>query len=84
MEPREFRIGAVSSLGAGFVAAWITNRNGLATKALAAILLVLFIPLHYSIWDRFPAWYHLVFLGSLVLVTLLGATLRPRSIKQTG
>ena len=49
MEPREFRIGAVSSLGAGFVAAWITNRNGLATKALAAILLVLFIPLHYSI-----------------------------------
>jgi len=70
-------LGAFSSLGAGLVVALITNRNGLAIKSLVGVLLVLFIPVHYSLWERFPTWYHLVFLASLVVVTLLGAVLYP-------
>jgi len=70
-------LGSFSSLGAGFVVALITNRNGLAIKSLAGVLLVLFIPVHYSLWERFPTWYHVVFLTSLVVVTLLGAVLYP-------
>ncbi len=66
-------LGAVSSLCAGFVAAWITKRNGRAVKVTAGLLLLAFIPLHYSLWDRFPTWYHLTFLLSLVVMTLLGA-----------
>jgi hypothetical protein len=66
-------LGAVSSLCAGFVAAWITKRNGGSVKVLAGVLLIAFIPVHYSLWDRFPVWYHVVFLLSLVAVTMLGA-----------
>jgi hypothetical protein len=72
-------LGALSSLGAGLTVAWITHRSGRMAKALAAILLVLFIPVHYSLWDRFPLWYHFVFLASLVLMTLWGATLYSRA-----
>ena len=60
-------LGAASSLCAGFVGALIAKRNGIADKVLAGILLVAFIPVHYSLWERFPAWYHLVFLASLVV-----------------
>jgi hypothetical protein len=70
-------LGALSSLGAGLVAALITNRSGIAIKSLAGMLLILFIPVHYSLWERFTTWYHLVFLASLVVVTLLGALLYP-------
>lgn len=71
-------LGALSSLCAGLTVAWIAKRNGRIAKALAGILVVLFIPVHFALWDRFPLWYHLVFLGSLVLVTPLGAMLYPR------
>lgn len=70
-------LGALSSLCAGLTVAWIAKRNGRIVKALAGILFVLFIPIHFALWDRFPLWYHLVFLASLVLVTLLGAMLYP-------
>lgn len=66
-------MGALSSFGAGLVTAWVAKR-GPAVKILAAVLLVVFIPLHYALWDKFPLWYHVSFLLSLVLVTILGAT----------
>jgi hypothetical protein len=28
-----------------------------------------------SLWDKFPIWYHIVFLGSLFPLVLLGAKL---------
>ena len=68
-------LGAVSSLGAGFVVAWITHRNGRAVWILAALLLIVFVPVHYRLWDKFPAWYHATFLASLVVVTRLGGML---------
>lgn len=40
---------------------------------IGVALLVLFVPGHYRIWDRFPVWYHLTFLGSLIPLALLGA-----------
>lgn len=66
-------LGAVSSMCAGFFAAWIARRNGTAVKVLAGLLLVAFLPVHYNLWKRFPVWYHLIFLLSLVAVTILGA-----------
>jgi hypothetical protein len=65
-------LGAVASLSAGFVAARIAKHNGGAVKVTAALLLLMFIPVHHALWDRFPAWYHLTFLFSLVVMTLLG------------
>ena len=66
-------LGALSSLCAGFVAAWIARRNGASVKVLAALLFAVFIPAHYALWDRFPLWYHIVFLLSLLVVPVLGA-----------
>jgi hypothetical protein len=70
-------LGAISSLCAGFVAAWVSNRSVLAIKSLAGLLLIMFLPV-ITLWERFPPWYHVVFLASLVVVTLLGGLLYPR------
>src|SRR5262249_53212041 len=58
-------LGAVSSISAGFVAAWI-GKSRPAAAILGIVLLCLFIPDHYLIWNKFPVWYHLTFLVSLV------------------
>jgi hypothetical protein len=70
-------IGAISSFCAGFVAAWITNRSVLTVKSLSGVLVVMFLPV-ITLWERFPPWYHVVFLVSLVVVTLFGWSLYPR------
>jgi len=67
--------GALASLVAGWVAARIARADRRAVWALVIALLALFIPVHYQLWDRFPAWYHLIFLASLVIATLAGAAL---------
>ncbi len=66
-------LGALSSLCAGFFAAWIAKGNRVAVTVLAGLLLIAFIPVHYTLWERFPVWYHLTFLLSLVVATVLGA-----------
>jgi hypothetical protein len=68
-------LGAISTLGAGFVAAWIDKGRTRAATLTGIVLLGLFIPGHYRIWDKFPVWYHLTFLVSLLPLTLLGAVL---------
>lgn len=69
-------VGAISSLCAGFVAAWITNRSMLSIKSLAALLLVMFLPV-ITLWEHFPPWYHVIFLTSLPAITLFGGLLYP-------
>jgi len=67
----------VASLASGLIAARL-GRARWAAPAAGAILLLLFVPVHYSLWDRFPLWYHLTFLISLpVLGWLGGRLLRP-------
>jgi len=72
-------LGATSSLGAGFVAAWIGRGRMKAATLTGIVLLGLFIPNHYLLWDKFPVWYHLTFLVSLLPLTLLGAALNRRT-----
>jgi hypothetical protein len=66
-------IGAVASLAAGALAAWIARGNGKAVMGVGVLLTFLFIPIHYKLWDTFPLWYHATFLISLFPLTLLGA-----------
>jgi hypothetical protein len=68
-------LGTVSSLGAGFIIAWISRASRGATFSLVGLLLLVFLPQHYSLWPRFPVWYHLIFFLSLIVVPLLGAKL---------
>lgn len=69
-------LGALASVCSGFVAAWIANGYRTAAIALGILSLVLFIPNHYLLWEKFPVWYHLTFLVSLFPLTLLGAMLK--------
>jgi len=69
-------IGGVSTLAAGRVAAAIARGHRATVAVLGALLLAVFIPGHIRIWPHFPVWYHLVFLTSLVPVTLLGSGAR--------
>jgi hypothetical protein len=68
-------VGALSSLGAGWLAARITHQNGRAISALAGILILVFIPAHYALWEKFPLWYHIIFFVSLAVMPVLGAKL---------
>ena len=67
--------GAVASLAAGALVAWIARGNGKAVMSVGVLLTLLFIPIHYNLWDRFPLWYHAAFLISLFPLTLAGAYL---------
>jgi hypothetical protein len=71
-------LGAVCSLAAGATAAWIARGHGAVVKGAGILLTLLFIPVHYTLWDKFPLWYHAVFLISLFPLTLLGASLFAR------
>ena len=75
MKLARLALAAAASLCSGFVAAWIANGRRTAAIALGILLLLLFIPNHYLLWDKFPIWYHLTFLVSLFPLTVLGAIL---------
>lgn len=64
----------ISSLVGGYAAKRIA-KNAWAPFLSGLILLVIFVPIHYSLWSRFPAWYHLTFLASLVMLSVLGGML---------
>ncbi len=66
-------LGALSSVAAGFVCAVAMRSAPNAAKFLAVVLVIFFVPVHYSLWMQFPLWYHVVFLVSLAPLVLLGA-----------
>jgi hypothetical protein len=73
-------LGLVSSLCAGFVCAIISAPRSYAVKVFAALMVVLFIPIHYNLWPKFPIWYQIFFLVTLAPAILLGALLRSPSL----
>jgi Mn2+/Fe2+ NRAMP family transporter len=73
-------VGALASLAAGAATAMMTQSRTRVAWVLGAILLAGFIPMHIQIWAKFPVWYHLTFLLTLIPLVLLGAALtRTRS-----
>lgn len=65
-------IGALATLGAGWVAAVIARRSMRATVTAGLLLVVVFVPQHIMLWNTFPVWYHLTFLVSLVPLAYVG------------
>ena len=66
---------AITSIGAGVVVAWIEPSKRWAPWLTGLIVLALFLPVHVSLWSKFPAWYHLAFLVPLAPLTALGGWL---------
>jgi hypothetical protein len=66
-------IAALASLIGGAALGWIAPRARAAPLVLGAILVAVFVPVHVQLWSRFPPWYHLTFLLSLLPLVVLGA-----------
>lgn len=66
---------AACSVLSGFVAALVARERIKSSLAAGVVLLALFLPVHISIWSKFPPWYHLVFLTSLPVLSLAGGFL---------
>ena len=71
-------ISALATLAAGFVSGIILPRSMVARLMPGVILLIAFIPQHIMLWDKFPVWYHLTFLASLVPLTYVGGEIPAR------
>jgi hypothetical protein len=67
-------ISVLATLIAGVVTALVAreSRTGFFT---GVVLLAAFVPVHVSLWAKFPVWYHLFFLVSLIPLSMLGARL---------
>ena len=68
---------AVASLASGFVAGLIDRGSDRAPLIAGTIFFLLFLPEHYTLWHRFPIWYHVTYLLSLPLLSVLGGRLVP-------
>jgi hypothetical protein len=66
---------AVTSLIAGAAVGLVARADKRAPWILGAVLLIVFIPVHISIWHALPVWYHLTFLVPLAPLIVLGAWL---------
>lgn len=68
----------VTSLVAGAVTGWISQSRRWAALIVGGVVLAMFVPLHIAIWSKFPVWYHLTFLLTIIPAVLVGALLPPR------
>ena len=71
----------VTSLVAGAVTRWISPSSRWAPLTVGCVVLAMFLPAHIAIWSKFPTWYHLTFLLTIVPAVLVGALLPPRRNK---
>jgi ABC-type uncharacterized transport system permease subunit len=68
----------VTSVVAGAVTGWIPRSSRWAPLIVGSVVLAMFVPVHIAIWSKFPVWYHLTFLLTIIPAVLVGALLPPR------
>lgn len=62
---------SIASILAALIAQRVAPRSSYAVPVFGLILFVVFVPIHYGLWTKFPIWYHAYFLASLVVLPLL-------------
>ena len=67
---------AIASFAAGMAVRAIAPASRAAPWVTGLIILAMFVPVHIQLWSKFPVWYHLTFLLSIVPLVLLGASVR--------
>ena len=70
-------VGAAATLAGGALVRRIAGASGRAALAWGIVLLLLNLPVHLQlpVWDQYPGWYHLIYLGYLVPLAWLGSTM---------
>ena len=71
----------VTSVVAGAVAGWISRPSRWAPWIVGGVVLAMFVPVHIAIWSKFPVWYHLTFLLTIIPAVVVGARLSLRRSK---
>ncbi len=71
----------VTSLVAGAVTRCVSPSGRRAPLIVGSVVLAMFAPWHMANWSKFPAWYHLTFLLTIIPAVLVGALLPPRRNK---
>jgi len=66
----------IISIMSGFLAAFIANGNRNAPIGLGVLLLAFGVLVQIAAWSYLPIWYHVVFLGLLFPMTILGGRLK--------
>jgi hypothetical protein len=79
MKIARLSMAAFTSLAAGALIRAIAPASRLAPWIAGAVLLILFLPSHIYLWNKFPLWYHLTFLLTLAPLVALGARLWSRA-----
>ena len=67
----------VTSVVAGAVTGWISRSSRWAPLIVGSVVFAMFLPVHIGIWSKFPVWYHLTFLLTIIPAVLVGALLPP-------
>src|SRR6202050_3215763 len=67
----------VTSLVAGAVTRWISPCSRWGQVIGGGVVRASFLPLDIAIWSKFPVWYHLTFLLTIIPAVLVGALLPP-------
>ena len=75
-------IGALATIAMGMVTAAVAP-SAVARVTPGVLMLVAFIPEHVTLWEKFPVWYHLTFLISLVPLTYAGSRIADRLRQST-
>jgi hypothetical protein len=75
MKSARLLMAIVSSVVAGAVTCWIARSSRWAPLIVGSVVLGMFVPLHIAIWNKFPVWYHLTFLLTIIPAVLVGALL---------
>ena len=78
MQVSRLLIAALTSIIAGAAAAWSAPASPGLPLLLGMALLIAFLPVHVRLWNHFPLWFHLVFLGTLVPLVVVGSRLAAR------
>jgi hypothetical protein len=76
-------LGAMASVSAGYVLARLAPNARRLPLILGALLLATFLPVHYNLWNKFPVWYHVLFLLTIVPLVLAGAQIGAQRAKIT-
>ncbi|MDR3528921.1 MAG: hypothetical protein P4L57_16750 [Rhizomicrobium sp.] len=79
MKIARLSIAALAALASGALVRAIAPASRFAPWIAGGIMLALFLPEHIRIWDKFPVWYHLTFLATLVPLVWFGARLVRRT-----
>jgi hypothetical protein len=71
-------LAALASLSAGCVLARLAPDGSRLPMIFGALVLAMFLPVHYNLWNKFPVWYHLLFLLTIVPLVMAGARIGAR------